>query len=314
MAEALARVIDQFKALDADASGGLSFGEVPSEEFFKGLDADGDGIVTAEECRTAYAGVVEHLRMVKEREQEEKDREERKREGKDAPPPPEEPGKKGGPAGKPSMSEEEPTEAGAEWTRERLKTLLETDPRFDAGARAKELLRNYDRDPVDAVVAQKEYPGADADSVFRRYDRNRNGSLDEKEIVAWMKVQIEGLWRSRKNPSPGEFHYLFDLDMNSIVTSAEYAALRGNRSYFVGYDADGDGQVTYDEALYPERYRRQGRGSARDEAPKPVSKSSWELLDANSDGRISLEEFGGNESGFRRLDRNGDGFLTQHDS
>lgn len=306
IARGLKDLLRIFDGIDTDASGGLSREELPVEDVFTSLDADGDGFLTKSELQVVLDQVEATLaekRKAAEAANAKKKETEKNREKKPEPPPG-------------TMEEDAPAPGENPWTTERLKTLLATDPRFDADARVREFLRNFDRDPKDGKVERKEYAGGDGDPVFRKYDRTRDGALEERELRPLMKSQIEDLWRARKSPSRAEFVYLYDLDLDGFVTRDEFAALRGPASYFRDYDVDGNDRVNYEEVIYPERYRRPGASNlaSRPETPKPVSRSPWEMLDKDGDNRISLDEFGGNETVFRRLDRNGDGYLTLHDA
>src|SRR5919106_881010 len=46
------------------------------------------------------------------------------------------------------------------------------------------------------------------------------------------------------------------------------------------------------------------------EAQAPLSRMRFEQLDRNNDGRITRDEWNGNERGFRNRDWNGDGVLS----
>jgi len=199
------------------------------------------------------------------------------------------------------------------WAKERVAV----DPRFNAEARRTQFLENFDRDPKDGKIQRKEYAGADGDRVFRDFDREKDGALDAKEILALMKDQLVDLEKSRRRPNRGNFLVLFDLDDDRRVTRDEYAFLRGPASTFNSYDEDEDGIVSYEELIYmkagKDRRNRGKDGAPAAQAPPPEKHDVWELYDKDKDGRVTAEEFGGGEAVFRRLDRNRDGSLTSAD-
>jgi Ca2+-binding EF-hand superfamily protein len=268
---------DVFAGLDKDGDGRLAAPEV-SAEVVAALDGDGDGAVSKEEF-LAKVGQGDP------------------KAGKPRDPP------KDAPAD---------GEAFAEWA----KRKVATDPRFDADARRSQFLRNFDRDPKDGLIQKKEYAAADADKVFRDFDLDKNGSLDDRELLLLMRDQLEDLRKARRRPTRANFLVLFDLDDDRRVTRPEYAFLRGPASAFTSYDDDGDGVVTYDELIYDRSTKdRRKRGKDAPEGPPPPEKRDvWTLYDKDGDGRVTPEEFGGGEAVFRRLDRNRDGFLTSADA
>lgn len=267
-------IASNFEAFDSDGDGRISEDELPLGDLFKVLDADGDGFLLPAELRKfAEAG--------------------------DRDPAP------GGEGGAPAPEEET--------FLDRARRIVASDPRFNAVARRAEFLRNFDRDPKDGRIQRAEYAGADGDRAFRKYDRDRNGALDDRELLALTREQVSDLAKARRRPDRGNFTYLFDLDQDRRVTREEYSLLRGPASTFKAYDVDADGVVTDDEVRYPERYR-DPKGNAREAAGRGAEhRTLWDLYDKDGDLRVTLEEFGGGEAVFRRLDRNRDGVLTPGD-
>jgi Ca2+-binding EF-hand superfamily protein len=289
------KIVEGFEVLDADADGKLSRTEIPIAALFDQLDADKDGLLSRDEIRRG-AG-------------------EKPDKGPPGPLPGGKGGKDGGKDGKrppDGMPRGGPAE-GEDFT-EWAKRRITEDPRFDADARLRQFLQNFDRDK-SGKIERKEYAGADGDRIFRDFDRDRDGAMEPKELLSLMKDQLEDLQKARHHPTRGNFLVLFDLDDDRDVSREEYAFLRGPASQFRSYDDDGDGTVTYDELIYPgQKLRNRPKGADADGAPAAENRSLWDIYDKDRDGRVTAEEFGGGEAVFRRLDRNRDGVLTLADA
>jgi Ca2+-binding EF-hand superfamily protein len=296
--DAIRMLAGHFDGLDANKDGRLDEMEFEVGEFFGVLDRNKDGFVTKDELEAAA------------------------KDADSADPPAKDGGTKdgkepgGGKGGRKGPKDRGPGKGGGDmdrgpdetfddWARRRIAV----DPRWNADARAKQALRSFDRDPQDGKIERKEYPSLDGDRVFRRYDRDQDGALDEKELLPLAKAELEDLQKSRKRPDRYEFHTLFDIDNDRRVTTEEYTFLRGPERQFREYDTDGDGTVAYQEIL-DYRTDRERRRDA-EAAAKP--RSLWDIHDADKDGRVSAEEFAGGEAVFRRLDKNRDGYLTPAD-
>ena len=298
--DALRRIAANFDACDADKDGRVDTKELPLGEFFAQVDANKDGYLTKDEVAEAAKAA----------------------DAEEAPPPAKDGGgkdgkePKGGKGGRKAPQDRGPGKGGGDIDRgadetfdDWAKRRIAVDPRWNADARVQQSLRFFDRDPQDGKIERKEYPALDGDRVFRRYDRDQNGALDEKELLPMAKAEIEDLQKSRKRPDRYEFHTLFDIDNDQRVTTEEYTFLRGPERQFRDYDSDGDGTVTYQEIIdyRTERERRRDAEAAQ----KP--RSLWDIHDADRDGRVSAAEFAGGEAVFRRLDKNRDGYLTPAD-
>jgi Ca2+-binding EF-hand superfamily protein len=134
--------------------------------------------------------------------------------------------------------------------------------------------------------------------------------MDAKELLVLARDEIEDLQKQRKRPDRYNFLTLFDIEDDRRVTLEEYAFLHGPERQFREFDTDSDGVVTYEEII-DYRTERERRRDA-DAANRP--RSVWDIHDADKDGRVSVEEFGGGEAVFRRLDKNRDGYLTPADA
>ena len=302
--DALRRVAEYFDGLDADKDGRLDAKEFAGGEFFGVLDRNKDGFVTKDEITEAAKesdAMDDAAKDGKAGDKPGKDEKGRK---------PDPTGKGGGRKGAPPMDGGDgargPDETFEAWAKRRI----ERDPRWNADVRAQVALRSFDRDPQDGKVEPKEYPGLDVERVFRKFDRDKNGSLDAKELVGLARDEIEDIQKQRKRPDRYDFHTLFDIDNDQRVTREEYAFLKGPERQFKEFDTDADGVVTYEEIIDYRTDRERRRDADLANRPRSV----WDIHDADKDGRVSAEEFGGGEAVFRRLDKNRDGYLTPADA
>jgi Ca2+-binding EF-hand superfamily protein len=184
----------------------------------------------------------------------------------------------------------------------RPEKLRRLHPMRDARARAADTTRSFDRNK-DGVIQREEYPGRD--DIFRGADRNRSGALEAGEVLQLAEEEIDDIRKRLRSPGKNEFLVLFDVDKDNRVGADEYD---GPAAAFRKYDVDGDGVVTYDE-LYPAKMRNE-----KDEGPKPEQLTAVATLDKDEDGKVARAEFPGSDAAWRRLDRNGDGFVTAADA
>lgn len=180
--------------------------------------------------------------------------------------------------------------------------LKAAHPMRHASARARQALRQFDRDK-DGKVSMEEYPGTDA--VFKGADRDDDGFLEPKELLRLADKELDGIRKQMRSAGRYEFLQIFDLNRDNQISPDEYD---GPARLFKKFDDDGDGTVSYAE-LYPERMME--REAAK---PKAEDQDVLSAMDADKDGKVSREEFKGTDAAWKRLDRNGDGFLTRSDA
>jgi Ca2+-binding EF-hand superfamily protein len=187
--------------------------------------------------------------------------------------------------------------------------LRHPTPMRDAVARARQNMAFFDKNK-DGLIQKDEYPGGE--TKFREFDKNRDDVLSLAETTAMAEEEIADIRKKMKSPNRYEFLTLFDADKDNNVSLDEYD---GPTAEFKRYDKDGDGVVTYEE-LYPEKMAEKYRKGEKGEAmgPHPEDLSIIETLDANKDGKVSRDEFKGNDDAWKRLDRNGDGVVTIADA
>ncbi len=208
----------------------------------------------------------------------------------------------------PSWLERFDRDGDDEITKKEMFTIVARGPGFDRlfvlrdpRARARSALRQFDQDK-DGFVAAGEYPGND--KAFRKVDRNHDDRLEWKELVRLAEREIEDIRKRTKSPGRYDFLNLFDLDNDRRVSLNEYD---GPARSFRKYDENGDGIVDYYE-IYP---NKRPKGMER-VAPEDLNVIA--TLDANDDGRVGRDEWKGSQAAWKRLDRNGDGWITTADA
>ncbi|MGQ0614827.1 MAG: EF-hand domain-containing protein [Planctomycetaceae bacterium] len=172
----------------------------------------------------------------------------------------------------------------------------------------KDFFERFDADKDGRIVTAEFRAG---EEVFKQYDKNRNDSLSEREVEAYLADRIA---EAKRNPRPDSFFELFDLNGDGKVTRREYD---GPRAFFRLYDHNKDDTVTEAElnAGPDGGMMRMDPSRMETDGPTPLpQRTLLERYDKDGDGRVTLEELGGAENILRRLDRNGDGVLSGNET
>jgi len=168
--------------------------------------------------------------------------------------------------------------------------------------RVDDLFRRYDQDK-DGKIQRKELPGA-SDEQWQKYDRTHDDALNRREATRYVEDQLEA---AKRRPRPDNFMDLFDMNRDKKVTRREYD---GPGQFFRMYDVDKDGVVTEAELAMPAMVQVRPEDEMDVDGPTTLPKQGLlERYDANKDDRITPDEFKA-ENVFRRLDKNGDGVLS----
>jgi Ca2+-binding EF-hand superfamily protein len=159
---------------------------------------------------------------------------------------------------------------------------------------------------LDSTLERDEIPdsGLKAFQTLLKYgDLDKNGKLEGSELRALGETL-------RQNAPLGVARFdQMDQDKDGRLTRAEFS---GPPALFDRADADSDGAITKAEAA---RFAG-SQGETKPALAKQASglrKPGRAILDMDTDddGKISREEFQGRPAQFRRIDGDGDGFLTR---
>jgi Ca2+-binding EF-hand superfamily protein len=169
-------------------------------------------------------------------------------------------------------------------------------------------------------------------NVFRMMDRDGDGKLFQKEVVAYldrMKALQESALRSCASLAiKDQGRGLFDMVDTNSDGRLSLRELRQMVRLIDQLDRDGDGKIGRDEI--PHKYRvdvRRGpaignqfaqnvvvvrrRGMINQpELPDRAGPRWFQKMDRNHDGDVSRREFLGTDEEFRKIDRDGDGLIS----
>jgi Ca2+-binding EF-hand superfamily protein len=173
-------------------------------------------------------------------------------------------------------------------------------------------------------------------NLFAMLDRDGDGKLYEKEVVAYldkMKELQEAALRSCASLAvKDQGRGLFDLVDSNSDGRLGTRELRRMVQLIDQLDRDGDGQISRGEI--PHKYRvdvRQGPASGNQFTPRAVAirrlgtsepalpeltaGPRWfRKMDRNHDGDVSRREFLGTDEEFRRIDTDGDGLISPEEA
>ncbi|HEY7327746.1 MAG TPA: hypothetical protein VH592_08905 [Gemmataceae bacterium] len=169
-------------------------------------------------------------------------------------------------------------------------------------------------------------------NAFRLMDRDDDGKLYEKEVVAYLdrlgEIQQVAARSCATLAVTDQGRGLFDLVDANKDGHLALREIRQMARLVDLLDRDGDGRISCDEI--PHRYRMDVRPGPAQGNPavevasvirmrilndqpslSKVSGPLWfQKMDRNRDGEVSHREFLGTEDRFRKIDRDGDGFIS----
>jgi Ca2+-binding EF-hand superfamily protein len=166
---------------------------------------------------------------------------------------------------------------------------------------------------------------------FKAIDADHNGMIFEKEWLAYMtlyQIVTDNRITLTIGTKATDPFAQFDTNGDGRLTHGEWLrAMEAVRKW----DINHDGEITPDElprrlvgtfhlgimraaTNSPAMYERKKPAAPADSSPADSSPAWFQKMDRNRDGEVSLREFLGPISVFRRLDTNHDGYLDANEA
>jgi len=295
------RVQKMLEKFDADGDGKLSPQEHPNERFFRAMDKNKDGFVTADELKgmgrgkggRADASDSERMKRYIDGILKLLDKNEDGKIGADEMP-----------KGNRSKLADADTNSDGAVDRAELVVFVSTTGRRARGGRGggDPLQRLMQMDTnKDGAIGKDEWKGRP--DAFARIDKDSDGVLSKAELKQMAKdMRRRGGWKNR--PADALFRRM-DKDGDKRISAEEWTM---RPELFARFDADGDGFIVASEVM-PKSGRRRARydvGSGKDSA------AFLQRYDKNGDGSIDKKEFK-HERRFKEIDADGNGVLSREE-
>jgi Ca2+-binding EF-hand superfamily protein len=141
--------------------------------------------------------------------------------------------------------------------------------------------------------------------MLRRLDKDEDGRVTPDEFTAARKQGARaGMERALKG-----MLRRFDEDKDGKVSRGEFP---GSDERFEQMDRNGDGFLSKDDLASDDAPEKPERPVTPDvDAPaKPTTSDRLQRLDKNGDGKLDRSEWDGDAAAWKRLDKDGDGWVT----